>query len=193
VAGGEVRPGRSGGTPKQFGAIYGFALADVDGEGKPKVLVLDHLDYLHMSMRGTEIYGVATASRIGADTGVRWTRGENRAAGFTEAGDVQGRMHFQDILGNGKKQLILPGTPRQPVRLSNPTLRQGKDLWPELDGVGMQPVWETREVPGYIADHALIDPDGSGNKKLILLVVQRTCWWAKGRSSVVVLNLRPPD
>jgi hypothetical protein len=60
------------------------------------------------------------------------------------------------------------------------------------DGVGMQAVWETRELPGYIADFALIDPDGDGNRKLVVLVVQTGLFgMAKGRSTVVVLDLRP--
>ena len=60
------------------------------------------------------------------------------------------------------------------------------------DGVGMQPVWETREVPGYIADYALVDPEGTGNRKLVLLVVQTNLiGMATSRSSVVVLDLKP--
>jgi len=61
------------------------------------------------------------------------------------------------------------------------------------DGIGMQAVWETRELPGYVADFALVDPEGTGSRKLILLVVQTNLLgMAKGRSSVVVLDLRPP-
>jgi hypothetical protein len=57
----------------------------------------------------------------------------------------------------------------------------------------MQPVWETREVPGYIADFALVDPDGSGNQKLVLLVDQTNLFgMRKSRSSVIILDLRPP-
>jgi hypothetical protein len=57
----------------------------------------------------------------------------------------------------------------------------------------MQPVWETREVPGYIADFALVDPDGSGNQKLVLLVDQTgLSGMSKSRSSVIVLDVRQP-
>jgi hypothetical protein len=56
----------------------------------------------------------------------------------------------------------------------------------------MQSVWETREMPGYIADYALVDPDGSGNRKLILLVVQTNLLgMGKSRSSVILLDLKP--
>jgi hypothetical protein len=56
----------------------------------------------------------------------------------------------------------------------------------------MQPIWETREVPGYIADYALMDPDGSGNRKLVLLVVQtNVIGMSTSRTSVIILDLKP--
>jgi hypothetical protein len=57
----------------------------------------------------------------------------------------------------------------------------------------MQAVWETRELPGYIADFALVDPEGTGDRKLVLLVVQTNLLgMTRGRSSVLLLDLRPP-
>jgi len=40
--------------PKVFNTIFGFALADLDGDGLPKVLVLDKQDYLRVFDRGRE-------------------------------------------------------------------------------------------------------------------------------------------
>jgi hypothetical protein len=69
---------------------------------------------------------------------------------------------------------------------------KGKMFGLNWDGVGMQPVWETREVPGYIADFALMDPDGSGNRKLVLLVVQtNVIGMSTSRTSVIILDLKP--
>jgi hypothetical protein len=56
----------------------------------------------------------------------------------------------------------------------------------------MQAVWETREVPGYIADYALVDPEGTGDRKLVLLVVQTNLvGMGTSRSSIVLLDLKP--
>jgi hypothetical protein len=58
--------------------------------------------------------------------------------------------------------------------------------------MGMQSVWTTREVPGYIADFALVDPEGTGDRKLVILVVQTNLiGMGTSRSSIVVLDLKP--
>lgn len=191
-------PGAPVPLPKAFNAIYGFALADLDGEGAPKVLVLDRLDYLRIFDRaGTEIY--RSSDRYGGSENVLEYDPE-RAGPNTRSGIepkrfiVQARMYYQDIVGDGKKQLIVPrNTPSTGYIFQTRMYDKGKVFGLNWDGVGMQPVWETRELPGYIADYALVDPDGSGNKKLVLLVVQTgMLGMATSRSSIVVLDLRPP-
>jgi len=190
-------PGAVVPLPKPFNRIYGFALADVDGEGAPKIIVLDHLDFLRVFDRsGTEIY--RSSDRYGGSELVleyNSTRsGENPRSGIQpDRVILQGRMYFEDILGDGKKQLVLPrNTPSTGYVFQTRLYDKGKIFGLNWDGAGMQAVWETRELPGYIADFALVDPDGSGNRKLVLLVVQTNLLgMAKGRSSVVLLELRP--
>jgi hypothetical protein len=59
--------------------------------------------------------------------------------------------------------------------------------------MGIQQLWETRELPGYIADYALVDPDGSGNRKLIILVVATNfLGYSGGRTNVIVLDIKRP-
>ncbi len=184
--------------PKALNRIYGFALADLDGEGAPKILVLDQMDYLRVFDRsGQEIY--RSSDRYGGSELVLESypmrAGENPRSGIEPSRFLlQGRMYFEDILGDGKKQLVIPkNTPSTGYVFHTRLYDKGKILGLNWDGVGMQAVWETRELPGYIADYALIDPDGSGNRKLVLLVVQTgLLGMAKSRSSVVVLDIRPP-
>ncbi len=183
--------------PKQFTTIYGFALADLDGEGAPKVVVLDQLDYLRVFDRGgTEIY--RSSDRYGgSELALEYDpsrAGENPRSGIMKKRTVlQGRMYFQDILGDGKKQLIVPkNTPSTGYAFQTRLYDKGKVFGLSWDGLGMQGVWETRELPGYVADYALVDPDGSGNRKLILLVVQTNLLgMTRSRSSVILLDLRP--
>jgi len=183
--------------PKAFTRIYGFALADLDGDGAPEVLVLDPLDYLRVFDRsGGEFY--RSSDRYGGSELLLEydpTRsGENPRSGIQpERVMLQGRMYFEDILGDGKKQLVVPrNNPSTGYSFQTRLYDKGKIFGLSWDGVGMQAVWETREVPGYIADFALIDPDGSGNRKLVLLTVQTNLLgMAKSRSSVVLLDLRP--
>ena len=102
-------------------------------------------------------------------------------------------MYFVDLMGDGKRQLVVASnTPSTGYAFRTRMYDKGKIFGLTWDGLGMQPVWETRELPGYIADFALVDPEGSGNRKLVILVVQTNLLgMAKGRSSVVVLDLRP--
>jgi len=184
--------------PKPFPTIYGFALADLDGNGAPEILVLDQLDYLRVYDRsGTEMY--RSGERYGgSELFLEYDpsrAGENPRSGIQPLRAIlQGRMFFQDILGDGKKQLVLPrNTPSTGYVFQTRLYDKGKMLGLSWDGIGMQAVWETRELPGYVADFALVDPEGTGSRKLILLVVQTNLLgMAKGRSSVVVLDLRPP-
>jgi hypothetical protein len=195
--GGRYVPGEVVPLPKAFPNIYGFIQADVDGDGVFKVLVLDHLDYLHVFDRGgTELY--RTSDRFGGTENVieydRYRSGENPRSGIERKNILlQGRMFFQDIMGNGKKQLVVPrNTPSTGYAFQTRMYDKGKMLGLSWDGVGMQPVWETREVPGYIADFALMDPDGSGNRKLVLLVVQTNIiGMSTSRTSVLLLDLKP--
>ncbi len=191
-------PGTVVPLPKQFNTVYGFALADVDGDGAPEVLVLDHLDHLRVYDRGgTEIY--RSSDRYGGSELVL-EYDPSRAGEASRSGIepirfiLQSRMYFQDILGDGKKQLVIPrNTPSTGYVFKTRLYDKGKIFGLNWDGVGMQAVWETRELPGYIADYALVDPDGSGNRKLVLLVVQTNLLGiARSRSSVVLLDLRPP-
>lgn len=184
--------------PKAFSAIYGFALADLDGEGAPKVLVLDHQDYLRVFDRsGAELYR-SSEHYGGSELTVEYDpyrAGDNPRSGIQPKQFIlQGRMYYQDILGDGKKQLVLPqNTPSTGYVFHTRMYDKGKIFGLNWDGIGMQALWETRELPGYIADFALIDPEGNGNRKLVLLVVQTNLLgMARGRSSVVVLDLRPP-
>ena len=197
-AGGRYAPGEAVALPKQFSAIYGFGLADLDGAGAPKALILDQLDYLRVFDRGgTEIYR-STDRYGGSETVLEYDAehaGSNPRSGIPLARFMlQGRMYFQDILGNGKKQVVLPrNTPSTGYVFQTRLYDKGKIFGLSWDGIGMQPVWETRELPGYIADFALVDPEGTGDRKLVLLVVQTNLLgMTKSRSSVVLLDLRPP-
>jgi Flagellar assembly protein T, C-terminal domain len=183
--------------PKAFPNLYGFALADVDGDGAPEILVLDNQDYLRVFDRsGGEIYRSSdhfggTELTLAHDP----TRsGENPRSGIQPKQIMlQGRMFYQDIMGDGKKQLVLPrNTPSTGYIFQTRMYDKGKVLGLGWDGAGMQPIWETREVPGYIADFALMDPEGSGNRKVVLLVVQTNLiGMATSRTSVIILDLKP--
>lgn len=190
-------PGQPVALPKSYPNVFGFLQADLDGDGGREILVLDHLDYLRVFDRsGQEIY--RTSDRFGGtETVIEYDplrTGEGSRSGIQRKQVLlQGRMFYQDIAGNGKRQLVLPrNTPSTGYVFATRLYDKGKILGLTWDGIGMQPVWETREVPGYIADFTLMDPDGSGNRKLVLLVVQtNVIGMSTSRTSVIILDLKP--
>jgi hypothetical protein len=188
--------------PKAFNMVFGFAVADLDKDGSSKVIILDRQDYLRVfDKAGSEIYR-SSDHYGGSEIALEYyPEGSKNTAQNTGGSAItpkqimlQGRMYFVDLMGDGKRQLVLTrNTPSTGYAFSTRMYDKGKILGVTWDGLGMQTVWETRELPGYIADFALVDPEGSGNRKLVLLVVQTNLMgMTKGRSSVVVLDIRPP-
>jgi len=195
--GNQYAPGAVVPLPKAYNLIYGFALADLDGDKVPEILVLDHLDYLRVYDRsGSEIFR-SSDHYGGSELVLEYdpTRAGENPRGAIQPNRIilQSRMYVQDILGDGKKQLVLPrNTPSTGYVFQTRLYDKGKIFGLSWDGIGMQAVWETRELPGYIADFSLVDPEGTGNRKLVLLVVQtNVLGMARSRSSVVLLDLRP--
>jgi hypothetical protein len=182
--------------PRQFPGIYGFTVADLDGDGGSELLILDHLDYLRVYDRaGGEIY--RSVDRLGGSELIleydpSRTRGLSLAGIQPEQFAVQGRMLMRDIVGDGKKQLVVPrNIPSTGYMFKTRLYDKGKILGLVWDGAGLQSVWETRDLPGYVADYALVDPEGTGEKKLVILVVQTNLLgMGKSRSSIVVLDLK---
>jgi len=183
--------------PKAFPNLYGFALADLDGDGAPEILVLDSQDYLRVFDRSGQEFYRSSDHFGGTELTLSYdpTRsGQNPRSGIQPKQILlQGRMFYQDIMGDGKKQLVLPrNTPSTGYAFQTRMYDKGKILGLGWDGAGMQPIWETREVPGYIADYVLMDPEGAGTRKLVLLVVQTNLiGMATSRTSVFILDLKP--
>ncbi len=182
--------------PNQFNAIYGFALADLDGKGVPDILVLDKLDHLRVfDRKGIEIYRSSDrygGSELFLEAYPDGAGPATHAAIEPNRQILQGRMYFQDLFGDGKKQLIVPqNTPSTGYMFTTRLYDKGKIMGLSWDSLSMQAMWQTRELPGYLADYALVD-DG-GDRKLVGLVVQTSVFGVvRTRSVVVVLNLRQP-
>lgn len=190
------------GLPKAFPNIHGFAVGDLEGDGVPKTLVLDHQDYLRIYDRGGgEIY--RSSDRFGgSELVLEYDPTKSSSASHSGATGIQalqamiqGRMLFYAAPGTGKKQLVVPrNTPSTGYLFKTRLYDKGKIYGLAWDGVGLQEVWQTRELPGYVADYALVDPDGSGNLKLVALVVQTNLLgMGKSRSILVVLDLKLPE
>ncbi|MBI4536459.1 MAG: hypothetical protein HY712_00715 [candidate division NC10 bacterium] len=184
--------------PKEHKLLYGFAVADLDGDGVEEILVLDQQDRLSIYDRGgTEVY--RTTDRYGGSETVveYYPRG---TAPHTRSGlepiriMVQGRIMVHDIFGDGKRSIVLPqNTASTGYMFRTRLYNKGKVFGIAWDGVGVLPMWESREFPGYLADFALVDFDGSGQWRLVGLSVRNTLFGvARIQSMVVVFDLKAP-
>lgn len=188
-------PGRTILLPKLYNMVYGFALADLDGDGREEVLILDHQDYLRIyDAAGAEIhrsgehYGgseiVVERYPVGSGPGTISGVEPNRVM-------LQGRILFQDLAGDGKPVLLMPrNTPSTGYFFKTRLYDKGRIIGATWDGIGVLPVWETRELPGYLADFALADLVGSGRQQLVALVSRLSLFGTgKNQSQVIVLDL----
>jgi hypothetical protein len=195
--GGRYQPGAVLPLPKDHPHIFGFARADLDGSGAQKSLVLDRLDYLRVYDQRGEIY--RSSDRFGgSENVVQYNPGrswmEENTGSPLERIVLQERMHYLDLMGDGKRQLIVVrNTPSTGYVFTSRLYDKGKVCGLTWDGLSMQVGWESRELPGYVADIAVADLDGSGDKQIIVLVVPaKTPSERAGRSMVLVLSVSPP-
>jgi hypothetical protein len=192
-------PGQAIRLPRPYNMVYGFGLADVDGDGAEEILILDHMDFLRIYDRaGTEIY--RTTDHYGGSEIVLEAYplgvGPHTISGIEPTRAlIQGRILFHDTFGDGKRQIILPqNTPSTGYMFRTRMYGRGKIFGISWDGVGVVPVWESREFPGYLADYALVDFDGSGAWRLVGLVVRSTVLGVgRSQSVVIVLDLKPAE
>ena len=106
-------------------------------------------------------------------------------------------MVLTDLDGNGRHEVILP----QNMDSANRKLKQqrfyseGKLLALQWDGLGMEPVWETRKLSGRIQDIAVADFDNDGVRELVAAVIsqEKVVIGANARSTLIAFELNPHE
>jgi hypothetical protein len=194
---GRYAPAEAVALPKPFAMLYDFGFADLDGDGAAEVLVLDQNDYLRVFDRGgNEMY--RSSDRFGgSERVVEWNpqrAAENNRTGIEpERRTLQARIAFLNVTGEGKRQVVLPkNTPSTGYMFKTRLYDRGRIVGLAWDGMGMQAEWETRELPGYVADFGVIQGE-SGERQLVVLVVQTNLIGVtKSRSTVILLDLKAP-
>ncbi len=191
-------PGAVVPLPKAYPTLYGFNRSDLDKDGGEETVVLDHMDYLRVYDRaGTEIHRSGEhygGSEVNVDY---YPPGVNASSNMSSIEptrvNIQGRIFFRALAEDGKPQLIVyRNTPSTGYFFRTRLYDRGKFLGLAWDGVGLQPDWETRELPGFVADFAPVDVDGSGKMQLLALVVKPSILTGRSRTLIVLLTLQPP-
>jgi hypothetical protein len=153
-------------------SLYGFLLADVDGDGSREYVILDQNDYLRVyDLQGRQKY--RANDRFGGSEVVMAFQLPKASGKNVEPEPIpfQGRLFVQDV-GDGRRELVVYGSVPTTGYLM-PRSRyydRGKIYGLRWNGLSLQQAWETTEFPGHIADYALVDLDGSGARDLVVLV-----------------------
>ncbi len=164
-SGGRYAPlgGESLGVP----SVYGFGLADVDGDGRAEVTVLNAENYLEIYRPSGERMWTS-GQRFGGSAVflAGKTPGDETARGPAEDLEVKGRILAADLDGDGREELALFGNIPKPGQLAGRVRRFDRSTmgFYRWDGTGLAPLAPTEAFEGYTADAAL----SSGAEYLVI-------------------------
>lgn len=146
-----------GGRLPGVGSIYGFGLADVDGDGSPETARLNDGDQLQVfTAEGKLLWGSeerfgGSANFIDRDT-LGQSLPEKEVGGFL----IKGRLLGLDLDGDGRDEILASrNVPKAGFLLSGVRVFDRSNLavlrW---DGLAMREALPLDDLPGYLADFA---------------------------------------
>lgn len=154
------------------GSLYGFLLADVDGDGSREYVVLDQNDYLRVyDLQGRQKY--KASDRFGGSEVVIDFLAPGVSAKTMEPENIvlQGRLFMQDAADGRREIVVYNSVPSTGYLMPRSRYYdRGKIFGLRWDGLSLRQIWETVEFPGHIADYALVDLEGTGTRDLVVLV-----------------------
>ena len=154
--------------------IFGIAMADIRGEGKPDIIALDRFDRLNVLSEDGKTKWVSK-DRFGGtdtfyDTKKKWRDDYKDSSPYRVY--IPGRILVKDLNGDGIPQIIVNKN-EFATRLFEKarSFETGEIhclIWDESELVTD---WRTRAVKDYIADFQVKDVDNDGNEDLVVAVV----------------------
>jgi hypothetical protein len=152
--------------------LFNFSFADLDGDGESKVVVLDEWNKLLVMNQSGKVlwksedrYG-ATKRFVGGKSAIQMTQqtGARRAATKVVDGAttilfeelyVPSRILVTDVDGDGKDDIIINANTSTWTSLvrSVQVFQSGTMVGMKWNGVGLQELWRTRKVDGYVVDY----------------------------------------
>jgi hypothetical protein len=163
-------------------SVYGFILADIDGDGKQDILKIGNDDLLRLySLNGQlkwasrEFYGGYTLG-FANTAKTAWNYNPDDPVGLENLVYIKGRILMYDTNRDGRGEVIIqrniPASFRALSGLSGYDDSQMVDLvW---DSIGLKEVWRAENVNGAINDFAIGDIDNDGKDELIAVLVVKT-------------------
>ncbi len=156
--------------------IFGLALADIRGKGKPEIILFDETERLNLlSEDGKTVW--KGRDRFGGTNNFYDTK-KKQDPGFRQDHlswrvYIPGRILIKDLDGDGLPEVIVnknelaSGITFDKIRV----FEKGEihDLIWDQDYLTTS--WKTREIRGYIADYQIKDVDNDGEEELVVAAV----------------------
>ncbi len=177
--------------------IFGFALADIRGEGKLEVVTLDRLDkIILLSPDGKPVW--SGRERFGGTANFYDTR-KKIPDGYRPQDAppfrvfIPKRILVRDLDGDGLNEIIINRNYSSMGLFEKAKRYESGEIYSLVWDQGLlTPSWKTREITGYLSDFQVKDADHDGNDDLVVGVVDSQSEGAigqKGTSSILFFNL----
>jgi hypothetical protein len=175
--------------------IYGFTIADLDGNGEDEVIAIDDADYIRMySMDGKQIWR-STDRYGGYDTSFDFDYVDEISGAREKRVKIKGRLFVKDVDGDGRPELIV--SRNVPSTYAFEVFRgylYGEMYVFHWDGVMLLELWKINRVGGFIEDFAVADFTNEGFDRLIIvttpiLTSSKIEELFKTKSDIIIYNL----
>ncbi|MGQ9507989.1 MAG: FG-GAP-like repeat-containing protein [Thermodesulfobacteriota bacterium] len=181
--------------PKDF-KIFGFAIGDIQGQGKPDIIQIDEFDYLKiLSHDGKFIW--KSKENFGGTINFYETLKKKEKVYRGDAPPwrvyISGRILIKDLDGDGVNEIIINRNHLSGIKLFQKlkSFERGEIYNLIWDETGLTTNWKTRELNGYISDYQVKDASNSGENELVVALVEtpRSGMMEKGRSKILFFKL----
>jgi hypothetical protein len=159
--------------PKGTG-IFGVAMADIRGKGKPETIFLDESERLNIFSEDGKIQW-KSSDRFGGTSNYYDTtkkKNDNYRDDTPWRFYISERVLVKDLNRDGMLQVIVnKNEPTSKLLKRSRSFEKGEIYSLAWDEGGLVTNWKTRPVLGYIADYQVKDVDNDGNEELVVAVV----------------------
>jgi hypothetical protein len=179
--------------------IFGSAMADLRGDGKPYIILFDQTEHLIvLSPDGKQLW--KSSDRYGGTNNFYDTTKKKPEPYRPQDAPpfrvyIPGRILARDLDGDGLPEIIVnkneftSGTFFERVRSYEKGAIQNL-IWEEN---GLITNWKTIEIKGYISDYQVKDAQNSGEDQLVVAIVgyeqEGTTIFAKNKSNILFFKL----
>jgi hypothetical protein len=156
--------------------VFGIAMADIRGKGKPEIIALDKFDRLNIFPEDGKGQWKSGGRFGGTNNYYDTKRKADLAFRPSDAPPwrtfLPGRILVRDLNRDGVPQVIVNKNEFSSGKLSDRIRSYEKGeiqglVWEEDD---LMTNWKTREIKGYIADYQIRDVENDGNEELVVAV-----------------------